>query len=535
MDEMIRNQIVHLSGAAMSQRQIASQLGISRRSVARALAAIEQQRGKEPSPSRPRKRCRSQPSILADHLPALEQLLTRYPNLTVVRALEELRLLGFAGGYTSVRLAMKALRPDRSAAAVVRFETTPGAQAQMDYSVYDIDFTEEGRRRVNLFSYVLSYSRRQYLRFVPSQDFETTVREHIRAFEYLGGVAATCLYDNMKVVVSGHEGDEPIYNQRFLAFATHYGYRPWACKRRRPQTKGKCERQFFYAETNLLNGRTFRSFEHLNEVTAWWLANVADIRVHRETKQRPIDRHAEEKPHLLPLPAHGYDVAPVVYRVVSVEGFISYRQNFYSVPWQYLGLTLPVRIGESALTLYSPRLEAVAHHPLLPSNVCGQRREDASHRPPDNRREQLEILQQRFAALGPAGPRFLEGLLQAQRCGKSQAERVLALLAGYRREDLCQALERAARFGAYSLGAIERILAVEATPRSTLETLAEHERKHLQPLLEEPPILPRPTHEYQHLLGTPENISDEDHSSHDQETTTPHQTDDGQANDGGGQ
>ena len=128
----------------------------------------------------------------------------------------------------------------------------------MDYSTYDLDFTDEGRRRVYAFSYVLGYSRRQYLHFVESQDFATTVREHIRAFEHLGGVAATCLYDNMKVVVSGYDGDDPVYNPRFLAFAAHYGFRPVACRPRRPQTKGKVERPFGYVETSLLGGRTFR-------------------------------------------------------------------------------------------------------------------------------------------------------------------------------------------------------------------------------------------------------------------------------------
>ena len=59
----------------------------------------------------------------------------------------------------------------------------------------------------------------------------------MRAFEHMGGVAATCLYDNMKVVVTGYEDDVPIYNTRFLAFAAHYGFRPVACRVRRPQTK----------------------------------------------------------------------------------------------------------------------------------------------------------------------------------------------------------------------------------------------------------------------------------------------------------
>jgi transposase len=79
----------------------------------------------------------------------------------------------------------------------------------MDYSTYDLDFSAEGRRRVYLFSYLLSYSRGGYLRFVETQDFTTTLREHVHAFEYLHGVAAVCLYDNLKVVVRQHDEDGP--------------------------------------------------------------------------------------------------------------------------------------------------------------------------------------------------------------------------------------------------------------------------------------------------------------------------------------
>ena len=224
----------------------------------------------------------------------------------------------------------------------------------MDYSIYDIDFTGEGRRRVYLFSYVLGYSRRQYLRFVEAQDLPTTLREHVRAFEHLGGVARD-------LPVRQHEGRGAAARRRGAALqpqvpGLRHALRLHAAglPRPPPQTKGKVERPFYYVETNLLNGRTFHTLEHLNEVTAWWLANVADVRVHRETKQRPLDRHAEERPHLMPLPATPYDVAVVDYRVVNVEGFVAYRQNFYSVPWPYIGQVLPVRITETEVIVYGP-------------------------------------------------------------------------------------------------------------------------------------------------------------------------------------
>src|SRR5208337_4716148 len=91
---------------------------------------------------------------------------------------------------------------------------------------------------------------------------------------------------------------------------------------------------FQYVESSLLGGRSFHSLEHLNETTAWWLAEVPDVHVHRHTKARPVDRHAQEQPHLIPLPARPFDDAEVVYRSVDAEGFVVYRNNFYAAPWR---------------------------------------------------------------------------------------------------------------------------------------------------------------------------------------------------------
>jgi transposase len=510
MTESKRNEIVSRWRAGSSIRRIACELGLSRNTVSRALAQIEAQRagGPDGSPSRRR------PSRLDPYLAVIKELLGRYPDLTAVRLLQELRQQGFTGGYTVVRQRLAELRPRSAPLPVIRFETGLGAQAQMDYAVYDLDFTSEGRRRVCLFSYILGYSRRQYLRFVEYQDMTTTLREHLRAFEYLGGVAATCLYDNMKVVVTGYEDDVPIYNPRFLAFATHYGFRPVACRPRRPQTKGKVERPFSYVETSLFNGRTFSSLDHLNETTAWWLAHVADVRELREAKKTPLQLHAEEQPHLIPLPAQAYEVSPVLYRTVNVEGLVIYCQNGYSVPWRYIGSMLPVRITEKELIVYGREVEEIARHALLPRTVRGQRVVHNEHQPVEDARRRQAQLEERFVELGEPGRRFLEGLLKAQRYGKDQAQRVLALLGTYARADLIAALERAVRYGAYSHAAVERILSAQARPKTILEALADEERQ-LPPWLGEDLVSPRPTSSYQYLCEPEPPDEEKPHTTSD--------------------
>jgi transposase len=497
-DTMIHEIVLRFRGGA-SMRQIARSLHVSRRTVRRVLDHVDQARIAGPAPegveAGPRRG-----SQLDAYETAIVDLLARYPNITVQRIHEELRPLGYQGSYNLLCQRVRTLRPRPIVHPVRRFETAPGLQAQMDYSTYDLDFTIEGRRRVHAFSYVLGYSRRQYLHFVEAQDFATTIRQHIRAFEHLGGVAATCLYDNMKVVVNGYDGDEPVYNPRFLAFAAHYGFRPVACRVRRPQTKGKVERPFGYVESSLLSGRSFHSLEHLNEMTAWWLAEVADVRTHRQTKARPVDRHAEEQPHLILLPTRPFDTSEVVYRTVDAEGFVVYRKNFYSAPWRLIGQPVAVRTTDDELVIHDRAFVVVARHALLPKTAAGERRHCSDHEPPRDAQRRSEQLKQRFAELGPAGASFLEGLLAQSRYGKNQAERVLALLAVYPRQDVLAALERAVSYGAFSLAAVQRILAARSQPKTPLDALADDHRTYLDGLLDRDPTPPRPTSDYQNLL-----------------------------------
>src|SRR5271170_1472588 len=102
MDEATRHEVVQRHQAGASIRSIAVALGISRGAVVRALHRVQAQREGRAAPA-PGPRLRPCHSIVDPFEPILEELLAKYPNLTVERALQELRQRGFTGGYTVVR------------------------------------------------------------------------------------------------------------------------------------------------------------------------------------------------------------------------------------------------------------------------------------------------------------------------------------------------------------------------------------------------------------------------------------------------
>jgi transposase len=500
IDPLTKNDIISRWKNKQSIRGIARELQLGRAAIATVISQHLAQTQSTDSDSPPA--CfgparLTRQSKLDPFLDFLKQLLERYPNITAQRAFEELSKLGYSGSYSTLRTYMKDHR-SKPKAPVVRFETSPGAQGQMDWSTYTIDFTQEGRRRVELFSYILGYSRRQYICFTDRQDFETTVRQHVAAFEHLLGAAATCLYDNMKVVVTRWEDGQPIYNPRFLSFATHYGFKPWACEPRRPETKGKIERPFDYAEKNLLNGRTFRSLEHLNEVARWWLREVNDRRIHGTTKRTPLELHEEEKPYLIDLPAVRFDTAQVVYRKVDSEGFINYADNRYSAPWRLIGQMIPVRILEDQLEIFNTTIELVATHKLARGR--NEKQSQEIHRPPSDHHEQLTILREKYTQWGQVAVEYFDGILRKCRNGRHEAQRILSLLHGYLKKDGLAAMQHGIQYHAYGYQSLERILSHLGMPKPNWELLSQREQEALQRIMESTRVKARSSKEYQQLI-----------------------------------
>src|SRR5437764_12029023 len=123
------------------------------------------------------------------------------------------------------------------------------------------------------------------------------------------------------------------------------------------------------------------------------------------------------------------------------------------------------------MIFFVPNVKDIARHELYPSGISGEKRSLPEHAPGRNHHQKYELLKQRFAEFGAEGVLFLDELVRTRRRGKDEAARVLGLLATYHREDPPPALQRATRYRAFSWSAVERILAVQARPRSGWESL----------------------------------------------------------------
>jgi len=341
------------------------------------------------------------PSKLDPYRETVAKLLERFPDITAQRVLEELRGEGFTGGYTAVKKLVGRLRPKpKPKISLPTPVYGPGEMSECDWSPYRVEFTHTAPRRLQCFAYALNHSRRKYFGFYKSCDLFALMDGHVHAFSRFKGVAHRTKYDNQKPVVVRWEGRQPLYNPRFIDFATYYEFRPEACRPRHPNDKPIVERSFWELERSFFNGRQFRDEQDLNAQLEHWMTTVSDQRRNARTRSTPLERFAEEKPVLRPLPAHDYDTARIVYRLCDTMGFIAWESNRYSLPYEHVTDILPVRITQTELFVYAADLSLVASHELRPKGagevvtLPGHRL--SRHRPA----AELDLLRVAFQQLG---------------------------------------------------------------------------------------------------------------------------------------
>lgn len=269
--------------------------------------------------------------------------------------------------------------------ATVRYETPPGKQIQGDFGQATVEVGGE-KVKLHLCVLTLGFSRRPYVDVFESERAEDWFTTFEGAFGYFGGVTEEALIDNAKALVTKHNAQtrEVVFSPRFSAFAKYWGFTPKACAPYRARTKGKDERGVGYVKRNAIAGRSFASIEEVRAHLRWWMREVADVRIHGTTGERPIDRFQRSEAAALKALADRvrFQQSRELRRVVHNDLCVEVDTNYYSVPWRF--------IGEEMLVVVNDQEVKVSHAGAL----------IATHRRLEGRR-QRSVRREHFDSLRP--------------------------------------------------------------------------------------------------------------------------------------
>ena len=273
----------------------------------------------------------------------------------------------YTGGYDTVRRFVHPLRSALEIAeqATMRFETPPGEQSQIDWGQATVPLGGTLVVR-HVFVLTLGFCRRSFYCIYRGETLDEFFDAHERAFAYFGGHTHEHLYDRPRTVCISSGDGHFRWNATFKAFADFWGFDPRVCRPYRPRTKGKVESGVKYWRRNFLPGRSFRDDEDLAEQLTAWMTEVADVRIHGTTHQRPLDRFVIEQPALLPTSGHpSFRLDASHARIVPTDYLVAFDTNRYSVPFTLIGQTVDVRRRQGQVEI-SHRGRLIAAHPELP-------------------------------------------------------------------------------------------------------------------------------------------------------------------------
>ncbi len=306
-----------------------------------------------------------------------ETLMTAHADFVQARApqvgysarilYQELRASrGYAGSYDTVKRWVAPLREVQGHAdrALLRFETPPGQQSQIDWGQATVPF-RTGPVVVHVFVLTLGFSRRGFYYACVDERLAQFLESHERAFAHFGGHTREHLYDRPRTVCYPNDTGRRIWNPTFKAFADYWGFEPRVCRPYRAQTKGKVESGVKYVKRNFLPGRTFVDLVDFQAQLDEWNATIADCRLHGTTHELPTARFERERGQLVPLAGHrSFQQEARVSRIVAEDYLVSLATNRYSVPFRLIGQRVEVqRRGDTVHIFHCDR--EVATHPVL--------------------------------------------------------------------------------------------------------------------------------------------------------------------------
>jgi transposase/DUF971 family protein len=442
----------------LSAAQIAGAMALDPRTVAYWLRQ-DRYRPRQPTPKA---------SKLDPFKPRIHEMLEKYPY-SAAQVLQRLREQGFDGGYSIVKAYVRKVRPRRQP-AFLKLAFAPGECAQVDWGSFGSVPVGQTTRRLSFFVMVLCYSRMIYVEFTVSQTMEHFLACHQHAFEGFGGTPSSVMVDNLKsAVLKRALGQAPVFNPKYAAFAEHYGFRIVPCNVGKGNEKGRVENGVGYVKKNFLAGLDIADFSVLGPAAKHWLDTVANVRLHGETRQRPVDLWQTEKPSLSALPAHPFDIATVSQIRASKQFRITVETNRYSVPAQFAGQALTLKTYPDRLCIYRDQ-HLIARH-LRSYDRYGDF-EDPDHPKPlleQRKKARDHQLFRRFLALSPEAEIYYRQLEQRRLNPHHHVRKIVALSDVHGQAAVARAMADAVDYGAFSADYIANLLEQRArfTPEAS--------------------------------------------------------------------
>ncbi len=397
-------------------------------------------------------------SLLDPHKGDLVRMIHQHPY-SARQLLYHLRQKGYTGGYSILKEFIREVRP-RSQPAFLTLHFAPGECVQIDWGYAGHLMVGATRRRLSFLVMVLCHSRRMYVEFTLSETLEQFLAVQQNAFLAWGGTPRKLMIDNLKSAVLSHTRGQPaVYNPRYLDFSRHYGCELRACTIRAAHEKGRVENGVGYVKKSFLNGLgPSGSLAGLNAMAWRWLDEVANVRVHGETRKKPIEAFEEEKATLNALPATLYDVGQPKAVHATRRCRINFDSNRYSVPPEQAGARLNLCVYPERLIVYHDQ-KIVAEH--IRSYERGVDIANPDHtrallarRP---RAQEQQILE-RFLRLTPLAEIYYQQLEQRRVHAKTHVRKIVALCDIYGDDEVIRVMHDTHELQAYSSEYIANVL-----------------------------------------------------------------------------
>jgi transposase len=415
---MIDRHAVHaLLKARHSTKQVAAQLGVSRRTIQR--VAREPAVTSADEAEERRRRGIGRPAVAGTLRLRLRDLLAADPQAPPLEHLRQLRDQGVRLGESTFYRIYRLEKEKLPTELMVRFEGVAGEFAQFDFGQADVRLVDGSTRRIHFAAYRLKYSRWVWVVPVPDERIESLVRALLLCFEHSGGVPLRVVFDNPKTVVTSRdEHGRPVWNQTLAQVAIDYGFTIELCAPRSPEQKGSVENLVGWVKRSFFRARRFADLDHdLPRQLLEWLTVANEERPSRATKEIPAHRLVVEQARMKPLavaPAE-YGLRHVVH--VGPTALVEFQSIRYAMPAGACGIPATLHLYPDRVRIVTGGGRFEATHPRFPrvgttSYLEGQRAEQLAV--VAGARKRLYFMRERILELGPIGESYLTELIHAR-------------------------------------------------------------------------------------------------------------------------